>query len=121
MPKASQLDKLGRYVRGYPKLAGQMAILPKIAIFRRFGALNARNLLYLQAELTDLDEALLRAESRDSEDPRWEKKAHARDWYWLEHSTRADDQDTMQYNLAMKIREKLREYSQFDGPLLLLY
>lgn len=113
MPTASRFEDLARYVRGYPKLAGQMAMLREIAIFRRFGALNARNLLYLQSELTDLEAALMKAEARDSAHPKWEKQAHAKDWYWIEHSVKADDEDAVQYNLMMKIREKLKEYSKF--------
>jgi hypothetical protein len=42
-------------VNGYPKLARHMGASPEIAIFRRFGALNAQNLLYLQAELVHLE------------------------------------------------------------------
>lgn len=35
------------HVRGYPKLVAEMAKTPEHAIFRRFGALNAHNLLYM--------------------------------------------------------------------------
>jgi hypothetical protein len=45
-------------MEGYPKLSRLMAFYPEVAIFRRFGALNAENLLYLQAELQDLEIAL---------------------------------------------------------------
>jgi hypothetical protein len=43
---------------GYPSLAGQIELRPETAIFRRFGSLNAENLLYLQAELTSLEREL---------------------------------------------------------------
>ena len=49
---------LAEKVRGYPKLAGQMGLRPEVAIFRRFGALNAENLLYFQAELALLERDL---------------------------------------------------------------
>ncbi|KAF2832418.1 hypothetical protein CC86DRAFT_462710 [Ophiobolus disseminans] len=74
--------------------------------------MNARNLLYLQAELTDLENALLQAEERDSKHLKWEKQAHTKDWYWIAHSVQADDEDKLQYYLWMKIREKLNEYNE---------
>lgn len=111
MAPPSSLEGLDRFVPGYPKLAGQMAMLPGIAIFRRFGALNARNLLYLQSELTDLEAALLHAEARDNAHPKWEKRAHAKDWYWIQHSVHVEDEDSVQYGLVMNIREKLNEYN----------
>lgn len=43
---------------GYDDLASLMSKAPEIAIFRRFSALNARNLLYFQAELTVLEKRL---------------------------------------------------------------
>jgi hypothetical protein len=43
-----------RTPNGYTKLAIQMGQYSEMAIFRRFGALNAQNLLYLQAELVQL-------------------------------------------------------------------
>lgn len=48
-------DALHSCVRGYPKLAQEMEQFPPITIFRRFAALNARNLLYYQQELTDME------------------------------------------------------------------
>jgi hypothetical protein len=40
---------------GYPKLAALISKEKNYAIFRKFNTLNARNLLYLQAELTYLE------------------------------------------------------------------
>ena len=45
---------------GYPKLAELQGTYPQLCIYRRFATLNARNLLYLQAELVDLEERLER-------------------------------------------------------------
>ena len=41
-------DPFHDLIPGYPKLAGRMGIMPEIGMFRRFGALNARSLLYYQ-------------------------------------------------------------------------
>ncbi|KAK8199122.1 uncharacterized protein BKA78DRAFT_290817 [Phyllosticta capitalensis] len=43
---------------GYPKLAQRMGLKPETAIFRRFAFLNKLNILYLQAELAELEKQL---------------------------------------------------------------
>jgi hypothetical protein len=48
----------GPYPRGYPELAAFMRSDPEIGIFRRFDYLHLRELLYLQEELTHLEEQL---------------------------------------------------------------
>jgi hypothetical protein len=55
-------------LQGYPKLARFIGERPGFAIFRRFSELNARNLLYLQAELLDVEEELYEAEIDDQRD-----------------------------------------------------
>jgi hypothetical protein len=117
MPKASRFELfegyVKGYVKGYPKLACSMGIRPESGIFRRFGALNARNLLCLQAELTHLEDALKIAKYKDSRNPVGEKVNYSRDWYWKEMSSLTSNEDTAQLNLVRKIREKLAEYSRF--------
>ena len=97
-------------VIGYPKLAGRMSVVPQTAAFRRFGALNTRNLLYLQSELTDLERDLKEAEREDSLSDKGRKKRYAVDHRWLIRSHR--DGDTKQLDLFNKIRAKLKEYSK---------
>lgn len=103
-------DPLRHLVIGYPKLAGQMEIQPETAIFRRFGALNARNLLYLQAEIMTLEKQLCEREVMDNGDEKGMKSQYALDWFWLSQS--ADDGDIEQLRLILKIRELLKEYNQ---------
>jgi hypothetical protein len=103
-------DPLQHLVVGYPKIAGQMSIQPETAIFRRFGELNARNLLYLQAELAYLEKKLSEYEIADNRDPVGEKSNYAVSWYWLAHSK--DDGDTKQLDIVLKIRSCLKEYSE---------
>ena len=99
---------LNGLVTGYPKLAGQMGILPESAMFRTFAALNARNLLYLQAELVALENALLQCEAEDANDEK--RRQYALDWFWL-HQSQWDDESSKQYSLVQKIKGKLKEYS----------
>lgn len=101
-------DPLRDLVTGYPKLAGQMGILPEVAMFRKFSALNARKLLYLQAELTGLENDLMSCEAEDSNHD--EKYRYALDWFWLHHS-QCEEEPPKQYHLVQQIKEKLREYS----------
>jgi hypothetical protein len=42
-------------MKGYAKLGLLMGEFPEVAILRRFSALSAQNLLYLQAELRQLE------------------------------------------------------------------
>lgn len=44
-----------------------MSLIPETAMFRRFGALNARNLLYLQGDLARIEEELVKLEWSDSQ------------------------------------------------------
>jgi hypothetical protein len=103
-------DSLQHLVVGHPKIAGQMSTQPETAIFRRFGELNARNLLYLQAELAYLEKKLSEYEIADNRDPVGEKSNYAVSWYWLAHSK--DDGDTKQLDIVLKIRSRLKEYSE---------
>ena len=96
-------------VTGYPKLAGQMGLIPETTIFRSFAALQAQNILYLQAELVLLEKRLRKRELIDSQDLNGLKSLYSLDWYWLSQS--GDDGDEEQWKLVQQIRAKLREYS----------
>jgi hypothetical protein len=104
-------DPLSEFVLGYPKLAAQMELQPETSMFRRFGFLNAQNLLYLQAELTILEKRLRDRQRADSLDTTGSKSQYGLNWYWLEQSK--DDGDTYQLDLVLKIRETIKEYSEF--------
>lgn len=86
-----------------------MNLYPEIAVFRRFGNLNALNLLYLQAELQDLEQSLHRLQVRDSNSPAG-AALHSVNWWYLAHSQ--DSENSEQWQLFQKIREKLKEYSK---------
>jgi hypothetical protein len=99
-----------RHVNGYPKLARYIGASPEVAIFRRFGALNAQNLLYLQAELVHLEKKLYELEERDSQSSEGMKSRYARDWFWLSRSENDGNDD--QWQTVLAIRKKLVEYSK---------
>ncbi|KAF2732877.1 hypothetical protein EJ04DRAFT_535811 [Polyplosphaeria fusca] len=108
-------DSLRSQVTGYPKFAAKMELQPEIAIFSRFGALNAKNLMYYQAEILWLEKQLQLQEAADSNDPVGKRSQYALNWYWLSQSR--DDGSMEQLNLVMRIRELLRQYSKFQPSL----
>jgi hypothetical protein len=98
--------------KGYPKLAARTEVQPELAIYRRFGALNAQNLLYYQAELVDLEEKLIVQQVQDSQDAKGDKQRYASNWFRLKVS--AKDGDTKQLDLVTRMRETLKDYSKYS-------
>ncbi|KAF2439438.1 hypothetical protein P171DRAFT_369901 [Karstenula rhodostoma CBS 690.94] len=97
-------------VPGFPMLAGEMEQSPETAIFRRFASLNARNLLYLQQELIDMENRLKQLEYRDSVSDKGWRKHYAKNSASLRGSIAFDD--PAQWTLMLQIREKLKEYNK---------
>ena len=83
---------------GYPSVAALVSKSDDLVIFRRFRYLNARNLLYLQAELIDLEDKL-KAVDENLEDK------ELRSW---KHFSMKEDA----LKLTLRIRETLKEYSK---------
>ena len=95
--------------RGYPKLAKLMGTHYETAIFRRFTELNMLNLLSLQAELTDLEIQLQNIRNEDEVADDAVRSLYAIDFHEMrEHGDERDDQ---QWQMLLRIREKLQEYS----------
>ena len=106
-PAATPLQGL---IPGYPKLGGRMGMVPEMAIFRRFGTLNAQMLLYMQSELIHLEEELRELELEDSRSEQPYKSKYSRDCFFLYNpTTKGDDR---QLRLVLKIKAKLKEYSK---------
>lgn len=92
---------------GYPKLANLMT-KENYPIVRKFRELAVRDLLFLQAELSELEDRYSQAVKNDSmqED---ERQYHHRDWVHCKTSP-SRNYTGEQLSVAMEIREKLREY-----------
>jgi hypothetical protein len=104
-------------MEGYAKLALLMGEHPEHGIFRRFATLNAQNLLYLQAELTVLEEQHLALALENEASGHRERKAYATNWFMLNNSTTStteEGEDRRQWAMFLKIREKLSQYSEED-------
>ena len=95
-------------MEGYEKLAqlmGNSHTDGHFLIFQKFEHMSAQNLLYLQAEIVNLQETLagLAKEDAESEDP--ERQLFARDWWALSSA-----EDSGQWEIFLQLRSKLKEY-----------
>jgi hypothetical protein len=107
----SSIDPSENLVVGYPRLSGEMGLLPQLAIFRRFGALGARNLLYFQAELFMLEQRLCEIEKSDSLSNEGKKSSYRHNWSWMcSLDSVPPTEPCEQWQLMLKIRGLLKEY-----------
>lgn len=91
--------------RGYPALARLMGPYTGMAMYKRFGVLNAHSLLLQQAELLDLEQQFdLQAAVDRSAGLNYDEKALN-----LLHSPTHSDK---QWQLAKSVRERLKDYSE---------
>ena len=111
MPKYIEKAVQIQYVRGYPSLAAFIASDKdkSTVIYRRFDRLSARNLLYLESELVELEarqdafDALDLAGSMDD-------KQCARNWEFFKERASEDEGQKERMNLVQEIRAKIKEY-----------
>ena len=95
---------------GYPRLAERISCKPETGIYRRFDALNARRLLYLQAELCVLEKRLRDIEIQDNNSKNGREALYATDFYcMLEEPV---DSERTQLDLIEKLNSKLDQYSK---------
>jgi hypothetical protein len=66
--------------KGYEGLARFMGAYPELAIFRRFGALNLRNIMFMQAEIADLEEQYDAVVDEDNEAGDHERATLSQAW-----------------------------------------
>ena len=111
LPKNPLLD----LVLGYPRIAGRMTLKPETAIFRTFSALNARNLLYMQADLCRLELSLLEQEKVDHASSAGNRHKFATNYGWL-HLSALEKEGANQIDLVYEIQGKLQKYSESQSP-----
>lgn len=96
-------------LEGYPSFADFIARDGDAMIYRKYAHMSARNLLYLQSELHELDEQVRQLDREDAKDiDNEEPQKAAREWrYYLDpQNGRACQHRVLQGN----IRDKLNEY-----------
>ncbi|KAJ4350343.1 uncharacterized protein N0V89_008964 [Didymosphaeria variabile] len=113
-PTTARSGPFAHLAKGYPTLATRMGVVPPTAMFRRFGALNARNLLYYQNELMQLEAELISLENKDYQSGEY-KEFYAHDSRWLmtsdeEVKGQPRDGDTDQRDMVLRMRDLLKEY-----------
>ena len=97
---------------GYPSFAHFIARDADAAIYRKYAHLSARNLLYLQSELHELEQRLQRLDEEDAkhiDDERAQKAAR----YWKHYSDPDNARACQHKILQEKIRLKLKEYRAY--------
>ena len=109
-----------RRLTGFPSLAAFIASDPDrtTAIFQRFDRLAARNLLYLQSELAELQAKQDGFDQEDfyerqTDDPSMLTKRCARNWEEFRSHGDTDQKQRQRKQLAMQIRATMKEYSQY--------
>ena len=105
-----------RPLDGFPSLADALSSDPDqtCLVFKRFSKLAARNLLYLQSELADLQAQQDRFDMQDQslEHGDLESKRCAMNWESFKEAAKVPDSSQYQrMALVKKIREKMKEYS----------
>ena len=95
---------------GYLKLSAFQGRFPEVAIFRRFAALNAQNILYMQAELSHLELELNEIIDEDCHSGDVKRMAYGRDWWTLSQASKQDESPAQMRKIC-EIRGKLQVYS----------
>ena len=104
-------------INGYASLAAFIASDKdrSTSIFRRFDRLSARNLLYLQSELAELEaqQDALDAQDAGNINAATEDIGSVRDWHTLitRSKNAANVREKEQLRLVLEVREKLQKYS----------
>lgn len=80
-------------------------------IYRRFNELSARNILYLQCELLDLEKKLNELDKRDASSDDMDLKDVARTWEtFIQRFEKGNSEAVDRMELITKLRAKIKEY-----------
>lgn len=99
---------MAHFLKGYPRLANLVGLYPRMAIFRRFSRLNAQNLLYMQAELAQMEYELDLVAGEDSQNDSPNVQSFQT---CVHHMKKAQGPDSLQWQMVLDIRQRLGEYS----------
>jgi hypothetical protein len=118
----SSLDK-PKPIQGFPRVADRIAFDPDktSTIFRRFDCLSARNLLFLEAQLAELEARQNRSDEQDLIAAALTIVECHSDWRKFEaYATErngdgsfAKPDQAAKMELALEIKDKLNEYREF--------
>ncbi|KAM7212470.1 hypothetical protein V8F06_012157 [Rhypophila decipiens] len=101
---------------GYERLANWMSLHPELSIFRRFGSLYTESILYLQAEIAQLELRLrqIRAEERKHGLPELHVQLQEQSWESLysNHDAGQGSPGRDKFEIHMRLRDLLPHYYQ---------
>jgi hypothetical protein len=103
--------------RGFALVASKLAsdIDKTTTIYRRFDELSARNLLFYQAELAELEEQQKEYDDEDRNARDQVSIECQKDWNeFVRNAKEGNERQKEKMELAMKIREKLEKYRNMD-------
>ncbi|CAG8952789.1 hypothetical protein HYFRA_00009034 [Hymenoscyphus fraxineus] len=110
-----------KYLEGFAEFSHYIGSDETLSVYRRFGTLAARNILYLQAELQFLEDELKRLDEQDRKDiskgsNMVEKNAidaAARMWEaFSDQSDRGNERQSKKMRIILRIREVMRMYEK---------
>ena len=98
---------------GYPTFSRFIAKDPDAAIYRKFESLSARNLLYQQSQLNDMERQLEELDSKDATEKAVDINNEAgervaRDWQHFAHDD--NDRAKLRRQVQEKIKQHIKEY-----------
>jgi hypothetical protein len=100
---ANSVFSVEAHPKGYPRLAALINSDVDYVMFREFGNLHVRSLLYKQAELTDLEDELEELDKADAEEP-------TSVWKLSSHINLPNADNGIRKALMDKIDVKMKEY-----------
>lgn len=108
--------------RGFARVASKIAFDPDktTTLYRRFDEFSARNLLWYQAKLSELEEQQKEYDNEDSNSNDEVSIECQRDWSeWVKHADGGSADRTRERNkmeLAMEIRNTIEKYRMQPPP-----
>jgi hypothetical protein len=112
------IGAVDRYPKGYPRTAAFIDSDSDTVLFRKFGVLRARSLLYKEVELTALETQLEELDKEDAGTP-----GHTENRWRLGHSLSLNDGafNEVRKELMEKIDKKLETYGMNPSNVDLMY
>ena len=99
-------------MQGYEKLAALLSSSQGLQLFRQFGALQTKTLLYLQAEISILETQLaaIMEDQNKANAGDQEKVAFLDSWLALKQSDQNPAADSIQYRKVVEMQERVKKY-----------
>lgn len=98
---------------GHASFARFISSDPELSVYRRFNHISARNILYLQSEISDLEERLREFDAEDYREERLANTDHiqrTRCWRTFSARVRSPGREKEKMELILRIRVLVKEY-----------